>query len=263
MVSNNPSTATVGAAPPLGGASLVVWLVWAALLGGGLIAGNLPIDNPGSWSEYGRLGSSVVLVVAGWLFYASGRGTAASGYLLLIALGMTLGAVGDFFMAGRLQTMIRLPNPALGGIAAFGLGHVAYIAACLLAHRRAGLRSLPVKWGAIVLWLLIGLIAWSLIVYPTEVERLQILRWPALVYTLLLACTAGVGLSLALQDLWLTMLAGGGALVLLSDLILAWGMFHGSFPYSREAVWIPYGGGQMLIVFAITAARPAFVAQPD
>ncbi|QDU42735.1 YhhN-like protein [Symmachiella dynata] len=239
------------------GGPFVVWLVWGALLCGGLLAGNLPLDDASGWSEWGRLGSSVLLVVAAWLFFLRGRATAASRYLLLIAIGMTLGALGDFFMAGRLQTLIKLPNPALGGIAAFGLGHAAYIAACLDAHKRAGLKSRAARWEALLIWQLIGLVGWYFIVYPTEVDRLQLLRWPALVYTLLLACTAGMAMSLAVQDRRFSLLTIGAALFLLSDLILAWGMFHGSFPYSREAVWIPYGGGQMLIVYATTTARAA------
>lgn len=238
-------------------ALIAVWLVWGTLLGGGLFAGHLAIVDAAGWSELGRLGSSLLLVVAAWLFFREGRATAASRYRLLIAIGMTLGALGDLFMAGRLQSLVELPNPALGGIAAFGLGHAAYIAACLNAHKRAGLRSRAARGGSLLIWQLIGLVGWYFIVYPTEVDRLQLLRWPALVYTLLLACTAGLAMSLAVQDRRFSLLAIGAALFLFSDLILAWGMFHGSFPYSREAVWIPYGSGQMLIVYAITMARAA------
>ena len=49
------------------GGPFAVWLVWGALLGGGLVAGNLSITGAGDRSEFGRLGSSVGLVVAGWL----------------------------------------------------------------------------------------------------------------------------------------------------------------------------------------------------
>jgi hypothetical protein len=43
----------------------------------------------------------------------------------------------------------------------------------------------------------------------------------------------------------------GGALFLISDLILAFRLFHGSFYMAGDAVWLTYGPGQMLIVFSI------------
>ena len=178
-------------------------------------------------------------------------------------MGMTLGAVGDFFMAGLLQPIIPLPNAALGGMGAFGMGHAAYIAGCQNAHNRAGLHDQKAKWTAILIWQVIGLIGWYFVVYPTKAEHLQILRWPALGYTLLLACTTGMGSSLAAQNRRFMILAVGGGLFLLSDLILAWRMFRGPFPHATEAVWIPYGSGQMMIVFAITTAFSALIAKPE
>ncbi len=57
-----------------------------------------------------------------------------------------------------------------------------------------------------------------------------------------------------MQDRRLLALAAGGALFLASDLILAFGLFRGSFPHQTEAVWLTYGPGQMLIVFSTLAA---------
>jgi hypothetical protein len=49
-------------------------------------------------------------------------------------------------------------------------------------------------------------------------------------------------------------LALGGALFLASDLILAFGLFRGSFAHSTEAIWLTYGPGQMFIVFSTICA---------
>ena len=236
-------------------ATSVLWLVWAALLTGGLVADNL---GSSAGSSFGRLGSSVVLVVAGWVWAASCHDTAAAGCTRLIAVGMCLGALGDFFMAGRLQTLIPLPSPVLGGMTAFGLGHIVYITACVGARRRVGLTSAKAMWGSILVWQIISVIGWAIVVLPATKESAQLLIWPALPYSMLLAGTAGVATGLAVQDRRFTLLAIGAGLFLLSDLILAWGMFRDSFPHRTEAVWIPYGGGQMLIVYAITTARQAF-----
>ena len=69
-----------------------------------------------------------------------------------------------------------------------------------------------------------------------------------------MAGTAGIASGLAVQDRRLLSLAFGGALFLASDLILACGLFRGSFPHQTEAVWLTYGPGQMLIVFSTLAA---------
>jgi len=234
-----------------------LWLVWAILLAGGLWAGYSSLEAGSFLRQWGRLGSSFTLVWAGWVWLANCRGTTAARYALLIAIGMTLGALGDVFMAGLLQSAVPLPDPALGGIAAFGLGHVAYITACWVARRRCDLKSPAAWWGSVLAWQLVGLVSWYFIVYPTGEEKLLILRWPALVYTLLLACTAGVSMALALQEKRFAILSLGAALFLLSDVVLAWGMFNDPLKYQTLAVWIPYGVGQMMIVYGIVTARGA------
>ena len=78
--------------------------------------------------------------------------------------------------------------------------------------------------------------------------------WLALPYTMLLAGTAGISSGLALQDRRLFGLALDGALFLVSDLMLAFGMFWGHFAHQTESVWLTYGPGQMLIVFSVLSA---------
>lgn len=237
-----------------------LWLAWGVLLAGGLIVDRWSFEGASSYSAVGRLGSSLVLVAAGWWWFVICRPSTAATYAGLIALGMSLGALGDFFNAGLLQSLIPLPNPVLGGIAAFGLGHLAYIRSCFDARRRTGLQLGLKWWGAVLVWQLIALASWYWIVWSTNNESLRMLVWPALAYSLLLAGTAGVATGLAVQDRRFAMLAVGSALFLISDLVLAWGMFRGSFPYRTQAVWIPYSGGQMLIVYAIVCFRSGLQA---
>jgi uncharacterized membrane protein YhhN len=156
------------------------------------------------------------------------------------------------FNAGWLN-FVPLPDPVLGGIVAFGLGHIAYITGCVNLARRAGLTDRRVIAGALIVWQLVALVGWYFVaVQGTEARALV---WPALPYSLLLAATAGITSALALQERRFAGLALGGALFLASDLILACELFRGPFSHQTECVWLTYGPGQMLIVFSsITAA---------
>lgn len=259
VVSSEEGTSTRGRTPAAELLMNGLWGLWLVLLAGGLIVQQTDLAGSSGWSTFGRMGSSVTLVVAGWLWHALFRGTAAGRYTLLIGIGILLGTIGDFFNAGLLHAIIPLPAPELGGIVTFGLGHVAYIIGCLDAKKRARLTSSTAMWSSILIWQAISIVCWYFIVYPTEIESAKMVVWPALPYTMLLAGTTGVATGLAVQDRRFVRLAVGAALFLLSDLILAWGMFQGSFPFRTAAVWIPYGTGQMLIVYAITTARHAIL----
>lgn len=228
-----------------------LWTVWALLLAAAMLVGNFAGGHGSAGATAARMASSVTLVVVGWMAYAMWRHAAVGVFSLLIAVGMTLGTIGDFFNAGLL-TFVPLPDPVLGGIAAFGLGHIAYIAGCLNLGRRAGLNDRRVMLGAVVAWQLIGLVAWYFVAMQGSENR--DLVWPALPYSLLLAGTTGVASGLALQERYLAWLAVGAALFLASDLILAFGLFRGGFAHQTECVWLTYGPGQMLIVFSNISA---------
>jgi hypothetical protein len=229
---------------------VALWLAWAALLAFAMVWGN--IDSHGSSAAtWGRMGSSLALVATGWVAWSLWRYSAAGRFVLCIAIGMTLGTIGDFFNAGLLE-FVPLKDNTLGGIIAFGLGHVAYIAGCLNLAGRAGLRNRRAMLAAIIAWQLVGIVAWYLVVMQGSEKR--DLVWPALAYTLLLAGTTGVATGLAVQERRLTWLALGAALFLTSDLILAFGLFRGSFAHQTECVWLTYGPGQMLIVFSTISA---------
>lgn len=248
---SNPPQAdpTTDSKAPL--AAGVLWMVWAVCLFGGYFArqGVTAFDT---WMV-GRLASSAVLVVAGGVLAAAMAGDVGRRIGCLVAVGMTLGFLGDLFNAGMIPLFGQ--DPVLGGIAAFGLGHIAYISAWVALARRLGMNNGSKRLAAIAVWQLLGLVGWYFAAYrgnPTSV-----LVWPALPYSLLLAGTAGVTAWLAAEDRRFMGLALGGALFLLSDLILAVRLFHGEFAHASEAVWFHYGPAQMLIVYALNAARRA------
>ena len=187
--------------------------------------------------------------MAAWSWYIFTFGTSVSALSLCLAIGMTLGCVGDLFLASALP----LPQPVLGGIAAFGLGHIAYIIGLLSFANQQHLDAPGPRWGAWAVWLLIGLALWYLIVFrgskPTMLHR------AALPYALLLASTAGIATGLALQAPAFIPLALGAALFLSSDLILAAQLFnHRHFPLIGDVIWLTYGPAQALIVYSVASA---------
>ncbi len=231
----------------LKGAFAVLWVVWAALLFGGFFFGELNASQTHHVPAWCRMGSSTVLAVAAWWGVFALLRTPSARYALLIAIGMSLGLLGDLFNAGWI-----IEDGALGGMIAFGVGHLAYIAACLNLRRVARLLASKPLWVAIIGWELFAVVGWYLVVWMGS-KNLP-LRIPALPYCLLLAGTAGFTSGLAWQARSLIGLGLGGALFLISDLILAFPMFRESFYLSGDAVWLTYGPGQMLIVYSIPAA---------
>lgn len=144
----------------------------------------------------------------------------------------------------------------MGGIAAFGLGHVAYIVAFLTFGDQYNLDAPETRWGAWLVWLLIGVIGWYFVVFRDQ--KPTPLHYAALPYALLLASTAGFATGLALQNPALMLLAVGAALFLLSDLILAAQLFNNlRFYLISDVVWLTYGPAQMLIVYAVGSALSA------
>ena len=199
-----------------------------------------------------RMGSSLALAAAGWVWTLALSESTVAGEVALIAAGMTLGLVGDLALAG----LLRLREPVIGGIAAFGLGHVAYIAALLTFGNVHGLASAGPRFAALAVWLLVGLAGWYAVV--ARGRKLTALRWAALPYALLLAGTAGVATGLALQAAAFAPVALGAALFLASDLILAGQLFAGlDFPLIGDAIWLTYGPAQALIVYGAALAMRA------
>ena len=225
-------------------------VLWAALLFGGFIFGNAaePSRRMPTWT---RMASSATLVVAAFSWYAFARGTIAGSIALFVAAGMTFGFLGDLWLAGLLPGCRNV----IAGIASFGIGHGFYIFAMLRFAAAAGLTDPGIRLSSLIVWLLIGLAGWYLVVLRGATRAgltPGVVHWIALPYALLLATTAGLASGLALQDSRFIPLAAGGALFLLSDLILAGEMFSGlDFRLIGDVIWLTYGPGQMLIVYSV------------
>lgn len=223
--------------------------LWAIFLFVGFLPGSKESRKARHTPRWWRLGSSAVLVVAAWIWAWTAHGVAFSNYFLFIAAGMSLGFVGDLLMAG----VFRWQKYVLGGMLAFGLGHIAYIRGFVLVGQKLQIAfdsTLYVVWS---IWLVVGLLGWYLAVARKQ-ER-ALLHWAALPYSLLLATTAAFATLLALHTTYFLPLMLGGALFLLSDLILAIKLFrHFRFPIIDDFVWLCYGPAQMLIVYSAAGA---------
>jgi YhhN-like protein len=225
---------------------LALLILWAAFLFGGFVFGKLDDQRTRRMPAWTRMASSLVLVVAAWSGFLFNRNTQIESFALLIAIGMTLGFIGDLFMA----ELIPISDHVMAGIAAFGLGHVAYIIAFLKFGDEHGLNDSGARWGAWVFWLFIGVIGWHIVVFRGQ--KPTPLHYAALPYALLLASTAGYATGLALQHSAFIPLAVGTALFLLSDLILAAQLFNNlRFYLISDVVWLTYGPAQMLIVYTV------------
>lgn len=262
--SRGPMEASIGAdlaieARPIRFLLLGLLALWSGLLFGGMVLGTLVEDQTYRVPTWARMSSSATLVAAGWVWYvvadAAAGGAlsvAASGvarrYALGIALGMTLGFIGDLCNA----SLIPLPEPVIGGIVAFGLGHVAYILAITVYGNRAGLgHPRPRLWSQLA-WLVLGIVGWWLVM--RSLPQWSVVVWASLPYTLLLATTAACATALAAQDRRFIPLGIGAALFFVSDLVLAIRLFHGDFYRAGDLVWMLYGPGQMLIVYSVGSA---------
>lgn len=226
-----------------------IWLpaliiLWGLLLFGGLL-GSADAERTRRMPRPTRMLSSLVLVIVAWSFALIHRESPAADAALLVANGMTLGFIGDLFMA---KLILKDERHVLGGIGAFGLGHVAYIAAFLRLADRLGLEASTARWGALIVFWLVGLVCWYLVIYRPSTER-GTLHLAALPYALLLATTAGIASGLALHDGRFFPMALGALLFLISDLILAARLFNQTyFRWIDDWVWLTYGPAQMLIV---------------
>ncbi len=228
---------------------LILVALWAGLLFGGMVFGKWNSEGTHRTPTWARIGSSFTLVITGWSWFLFSRDTSVNTFALLIAIGMSLGAIGDLFMAN----LIRIKEPVLGGIAAFAMGHIVYITGFIHFGDVNGLSDFSPRIASLIFWWLMGFGGWYFVVYRTE--KRSVLHYAALPYSLLLATTTGFATGLALQSPLFALLAVGTILFLLSDLLLAAQLFNGlHFTGIGDVVWILYGPAQMLIVYSVGAA---------
>jgi hypothetical protein len=234
-------------------------LLWGGLLFGGYLFGRPEPPRHNRIPVGVDLLSSGALVGAAWVLRSAAPAGPVRRFATRIAIGMTLGAIGDVFMKKYV--------PA--GMGAFGLGHIAYVAGILGLSEALGGTSALRRYGAWAGWIGLGLLGWYLTAYLGP-KRGSKLVWAALGYTALLTSTAGVATSLVMQRLRYAPLLVGGILFVLSDLIISMRLFNPamfeSIPASirSDIVWLTYGPAQALIVHGILVALldPLLTAEP-
>jgi len=188
-----------------------------------------------------RLATSWILAGCAWIIFATS--TTLRTPALLIALGMTFGAIGDLVLA----EVIRTPKPMIGGILVFAIGHLCYIAGFGQTAQTLGLND---PFAGSLVWVVFVIAAaflWFFLIYNPAKSR--VLNIGSLFYGWLIAIMAGTATALALSDPRFTPTAIGGVLFLISDIILGnrelrdngWFLVH-------DVVWILYITGQALIV---------------
>jgi uncharacterized membrane protein YhhN len=191
--------------------------------------------------EKGAAGAAVKTAATALLAVLAAAAPLEGGFWL-IALGLALGSLGDMFLAlGGVQRFLL-------GVAAFGLGHLAYAAALVWRSADLGLDGLT---GAEVA-VLVGLLA---LLASTEVwlaPRTADLRQPVRAYVGLIGLMGVVAVLVPAQpgQGWLRL---GAGLFLLSDLLLALQLFVVKGQDWRLrlalALWPAYWAGQALILY--------------
>lgn len=231
--------------------------LWAAAVTAGFALGKPPVPGGRRLPHWGALGSSGLLTVIGWGWRRALRNGPAADYATHIATGMTFGAAGD----------VLLPMSVPAGMAAFAVGHVAYVRGLLRLQRQQGLRSRPIIYGVWGLWLGAAVAGWYAVVWRSP-KGATALGWAGLGYSLLLASTCAQTWSTALQNRRYWPLALGGTLFLLSDLVIAMRMFNpplfAAIPEAvrGDLVWLTYAPAQALLVHSIPLAAAVFEDQP-
>ncbi len=230
---------------------IVLWGAWAVqLFGGFLFFAQENAEQTHRIPTRLRMGSSAALVVLAWLAFFFTQSTFGHALPFWLALGMTLGFLGDLFMA---RLIIQHENYLLAGMGAFGLGHVCYVVGLLSYGDTLALTWTAPFVVALLGWFAVALGCWFAVVFYKN--AVTIIHLAALPYTALLATTPAVATGLALQSALFIWLALGGALFLLSDLLLAAQLFRKlHFRSIGDVIWFAYGTGQMLIVCGLWLA---------
>ncbi len=165
----------------------------------------------------------------------------------LWAAGMTLGALGDWCLARRGEALF------LAGMAAFGLGHLAYAAAMLAFAAGPDFARLSLPEGGALAVLVALLLSTEVWLAP----RTGRLRWPVRAYVLLIGLM-GVAAILLPAGPGKGVLRLGAALFLLSDLLLSIRLFVTGDPARQRllslTLWPAYWCGQALIAYGAAVA---------
>jgi uncharacterized membrane protein YhhN len=199
---------------------------------------------------WGRFAASEVKGIVGVAVKTASTGLLAvllitvpgGAWFWLIPLGLALGALGDLCLALRGERVF------LAGVAAFGLGHLAYAGGFLLRSAEIGFDGIGIREAAVLAGLA-GLLV------STEVwlaQRTAALRGPVRGYVALIG-VMGLAALLLPAHAGQGILRLGAALFIASDLMLALQLFvvrdAGMQRALSLALWPAYWGAQALIAW--------------
>ncbi len=183
-----------------------------------------------------RWAKPAVMVALGAVALAGGAAGSVSGRWVL--LGLALGLVGDVLLLGESQGRF------LGGLAAFLLGHLAWVAAFVATGLEAPALAVV---GALVV--AAALVAGRGIVPGALRAGGASLAVPVLLYMAVIAAMALAG--------WMSgrLLVGlGASLFVVSDTVLGHGRFVRERPWTRPVVMVTYHLAQALLVAGLLGA---------
>ncbi|MEP7210443.1 MAG: lysoplasmalogenase [Alphaproteobacteria bacterium] len=134
------------------------------------------------------------------------------------------------------DVMLELQPPNMvGGMAAFGIAHIFYIAAFAGYVRREAIRPLGIGLAALVLAVSIAMLVWFL----PDMGKLTV---PGLGYQLII--TLMVMTAMVSQAPLMTRI--GAVIFMISDSLIALGLYKGT-PAPAGSVWITYAIAQILL----------------
>lgn len=194
-----------------------------------------------------RMLLSFSLVVVAFVIWASGAKYAA--YAQWVAFGMLASFMGDLIMA----RLIPLPNRLIGGMIAFGIAHVLYIAAYVQT-----ISAIVQSFDSAIVGLLVGFVfygavsigSWQLLIRNPEKE--PAINIGALVYGAWVGTMASFALALAVAAggaFWLAAL--GGLSFVASDFTIGVTDIRGTkIKNANDWIWLTYVMAQMGIIYA-------------
>jgi uncharacterized membrane protein YhhN len=147
-----------------------------------------------------------------------------------------------FSLLGDVLLMVPR-NLFVGGLAAFLVGHVAYVIGLLTV----GVTAVGLALGAVLVTAAVTTIGLRIVRSVRESDEAD-LAAPVLAYivviSLMVACAVGTGEPLAIA---------GSVLFYASDALIAWNRFIEPYPWGRVAIMVTYHLGQVGLVLSLAA----------
>ena len=214
--------------------TVLAWLFFSVSAGLAAIYGIWQVTEPPGWARsFVKVGSVVALAGVAWM----------CGAPLGVVLALLASSVGDWLLSRPGE------GAFLGGVAAFAVGHLAYVAVFLslpgAGLGQVGIAGYFVAWGILILGLAMAVILWP---------RVGALRGPVMGYIVIILCMGWAALLMPASGGW-ALIVPAALLFVASDTALAVERFvlgpaHRSGPGLARFVWASYWGAQALFTLA-------------